>query len=383
MNWNIDTEQVTQWLSDMVSIDSVNPNLVPDATGEAVIADWLLKVFEQLGLEAWLQEAAPHRPNVIAKWPGQARDKSLLLTGHIDVVSVEGMKDPFTPRIESGRLYGRGAYDMKGGLASILGAVAALKSGGFQPQGDLFLGFVADEEYASMGTEALVQDIQPSAAILTEPTDMEICIAHKGFVWLTLTTQGHAIHGSNFSAGIDAIAQMGHLIRALQQMESTSQSTHEWLSRPSVHASLIEGGLGWSTYPDRCQLKLEHRTMPDQTPEQMVAEWQAMIDQLTSENDHFSAEVALEFARPGYEIKQDHPIVSTLHDAFITSLNREPVYLGTSPWLDAALLGQAGIPTVVIGPGGEGAHAAVEYVNLDDVHQCAAVLAQATSVYLG
>ncbi len=383
MTWKINTEQTTQLLADMVAIDSVNPDLVPGAAGEAAVADWFLKTCEQLGLEAWLQEAVPNRPNVIAKWSGQSSDKSLLLTGHIDVVSVEGMEDPFVPKIESGRLYGRGAFDMKGGLASILGAVTALKSGGFQPQGDLFLGFVADEEYASIGTEALVQAIQPSAAILTEPTAMEICIAHKGFVWLTLTTHGHAIHGSNFSAGVDAIAHMGHLIQALQQMESESKSDHKWLSRPSVHASVIEGGLGWSTYPDRCQLKLEHRTMPDETAAQVVDKWQAIIKHLKEEHPNFSAEVALDFKRPGYEIQQDHPIVTTLHEAFVSTLEKQPVYVGTSPWLDAAILGEAGIPTVVIGPGGDGAHAAVEYVNLDDVHQCAAVLAQATSVYLG
>lgn len=384
MTWTVDADQTTTFLSEMVAIDSVNPDLVSGVAGEKAIADWFFNTCKQLGLDTWMQEAAPNRPNVIAKWPGQSSEKSLLMTGHTDVVAVEGMTiDPFDPKIEDGRLYGRGSFDMKGGLASILGAVAALKSGGYQPQGDLYLGFVADEEYASIGTEALVMEIQPGAAILTEPTDLEICIAHKGFVWLTLTTHGRAAHGSSFDAGVDAIAHMGRLVHALQSMDDSFQSAHNLLSRPSVHASTIEGGIGWSTYPDRCELRLEHRIMPHQTAEQIMSEWQSIIGKLTLEIPHFSAEASLAFSRPGYEIERDAPIVSTLHQSFIKVMNNEPTYMGTSGWLDSAILGAAGIPTVIIGPGGDGAHAAVEYVILDDVFRCADILAQTTSAYLG
>lgn len=384
MTWIVDTDQTTKLLSEMVAIDSVNPDLVPGAAGEKVIADWFFETCNQLGLDTWMQEAAPNRPNVIAKWPGQSSEKSLLLTGHTDVVAVEGMTiDPFVPKIEDGRLYGRGSFDMKGGLASILGAVAALKSGGYQPQGDLYLGFVADEEYASIGTEALVKEIQPGAAILTEPTDLDICIAHKGFVWLTLTTHGRTAHGSSFDAGVDAIAHMGHLVQALQHMDDSFQSIHDLLSRPSVHASAIKGGIGWSTYPDRCELKLEHRMLPHQSAEQIVSEWQSIINQLKADVANFDAEVKLAFSRPAYEIERDAPIVSSLHQSFVEVMNKSPSYMGTSGWLDSAILGAAGIPTVIIGPGGDGAHAAVEYVILDDVFRCADILAQTTSTYLG
>jgi acetylornithine deacetylase len=382
----IDTDQTTRYLQDMVRIDSVNPGLVPGGAGEVEMARWLVSTCEALGLEVRLQETAPNRPNVIARWRGCGGGKSLLLTGHTDTVGIENMlDDPFNPRIEDGKLYGRGSYDMKGGLASILGAVAALRASRFTPAGDIVLGFVTDEEYVSIGTDALVREVHTDAAILTEPTSCELCIAHKGFAWLTLTTHGLAAHGSLYNDGVDAIRHMGRVLAAIDTMESDilPQRTHPLLGRPSVHASLISGGLGLSTYPDTCQLRVEHRLLPDETGDTALKLWREALDRISQSVSGFRADVTLDVYRPGYEIDYDAPIVRTMQSAVTGVTGSAPPYYGMWAWLDSAVLGRAGIPTVIYGPGGAGAHAAVEYVHLEDVFTCAAAIAEATRNWCG
>lgn len=382
----IDTDLTTRYLQAMVRVNSINPGLVPGSAGEGKIARWLAATCESLGLEVHLQETAPDRPNVIARWRGSGDGKSLLLTGHTDTVGIENMQgDPLDARIEAGCLYGRGSFDMKGGLASILGGVAALHSSGFAPKGDLWLGFVTDEEYGSIGTDALVKEIRADAAILTEPTACNICVAHKGFAWLTITTHGFATHGSLYTQGIDAVAHMGRVLTTLETMEREMlpQRSHVLLGRPSVHASLINGGLGLSTYPDSCQLKIEHRLLPDETGDHVLQLWKDTLQRLTQSDPQFRADVTLDFFRPGLEVERDAPIVQSLHSALVKVTGDEPEYFGMSAWMDSAILGRAGIPTVIFGPGGAGAHAAVEYVNLADVFTCAAVLAETVTQWCG
>lgn len=395
--WTINTDQTTQYLATMVSIDSINPSLVKGGAGEAAIGGWLAELCAGLGCEVIVQYATRGRPNVIARWRGSGghgavqlagadRGRSLLLTGHMDVVGVENMQiEPFKPRIENGRMYGRGTFDMKGGLAAILGAVTALRDGGFEPRGDIVMGFVSDEEYASKGTEEMVKELQADAAILAEPSEMKVCIAHRGFAWLTITTRGTAAHGSLFDTGVDGIAHMGRVLGALEHMDqhTLSKRGHDLLIRPSAHASLINGGLGLSTYPDACTLQIEHRLLPDESGENVLALWRGALGRLAMEDAAFSAEVTLDFERPGYEINRDAPIVQTVHKAFSEVTGAAPEYSGMLAWLDSALLGAAGIPTVILGPGGAGAHAAVEYVELADVHRCAEIIAEAAARWTG
>lgn len=384
--WQIDTGKIANYLGHMVSIDSINPDLVPGGAGEGKIADWLLDTCWSLGLDAHLQETAPHRPNVIARWKGSGNGKSLLLTGHTDVVGIENMTiEPFKPVIENGRLYGRGSFDMKGGLAAILGAIVALKAANFQPAGDLILGFVTDEEYYSIGTDALVKEVKADAAILTEPSDMGVCIAHRGFAWLTITVEGLAAHGSLYDEGVDAIRNMRHVLDVIDLMEREilPQKTHPILGRASVHASVIDGGLGWSTYPDRCTLKVEHRLLPGETGKDVMQLWQTSLQQIQANQPDFKAQVALDFERPAFETTPDSPIVQTLDSAYQTVTGKAPEHTGMLAWLDSALLSAAGIPTVILGPGGDGAHAAVEYVNLEEVVTCAAIIAETAARWVG
>ncbi|RMG74098.1 MAG: M20/M25/M40 family metallo-hydrolase [Chloroflexi bacterium] len=377
----INQEKTTRFLQEMVKINSVNPDLYPGAPGEAEITTWLADTCQSLGLDIDIQDTAPGRPNLIATWRGLRPGKSLLLTGHTDTVSVENMHgNPFSGDVRGGRLYGRGALDMKGGLAAILGAVEALKENGFQPLNDVYLGFVTDEEYASIGMEALVKRIQPAAAILTEPTDLKICIAHKGFAWLTITTAGEAAHGSLYETGVDAIRMMGLVLAELDRLERQVYPTdppHDLLGRSSVHASTITGGLGLSTYPDQCILRVEHRLLPGETGRMIVAEWEQAFDRIRKIEPQFDAIIDLDLYRPGYHINPDAPIVRLIYDAYLTVCQTQPIYSGMHAWLDSAVLAEADIPTVVFGPGGKGMHAAEEYVELNDVFTCANVIAEA------
>jgi len=377
--WNIDAGQATQDLAAMVRINSINPGLHPDGPAEGEMAAWVEAEFKALGLETQVVETAPGRPNVYGRWPGSGGGKSLLLTGHMDVVQVNNMTiPPFEPRIEGDRLYGRGSFDMKAGLASALAAARALKKGGFKPKGDLWLGFVADEEFGSLGTSRLVRDLKPDAAILVEPSDGQIGLAHRGFAWITLHTIGKAAHGSMFDVGVDAITHMGRLLAELDRLEREvmPRRAHPLLGRPSVHASTIEGGTGYSTYPDGCLLEIEHRPLPDEGPDYLIGLWNEAIGRIGESDPTFKAEATLKIYQHGWEIARDAAVVTALDAAYRAALGEPPAYIGMFGWLDSAIIAEAGIPVVIYGPGGEGAHAAVEFADLPSVFHCAATLAE-------
>jgi acetylornithine deacetylase len=262
---------------------------------------------------------------------------------------------------------------MKGGLAAVLGAAAALR----QTPGDLWIGFVADEEYASIGADAFVRAAPPMACVLVEPTDEEACIAHKAFAWLTVTTEGRAAHGSLPDQGIDAIAHMGRLLGAMEGWREGIfvAQRDPLLGPPSVHASLIDGGLGWSTYPDRCALKVEHRMLPEQTAQHALALWSDAIARQSAADPRFMARAELDLFRPGYRIADDAPITRALQQAVTVAAGSPARIRGIPAWMDSAVLSAAGFPTIIYGPRGAGAHAATEYVELDSVFRCAEVYA--------
>ncbi|MBK8020528.1 MAG: ArgE/DapE family deacylase [Chloroflexi bacterium] len=379
----IDERYTLEVLRKMVRIASVNPTLAEGGTGEQEVGVWLAEECQRLGFDVEVQAAAPGRPNVVARRAGTGGGRSLMLTGHTDTVGTLDMTiDPFGAVVLDGKLYGRGSQDMKGGLAAILGAARAVAQ---RPhRGDLILAFVVDEEYASIGATALVETVRADAAILTEPTDERLCIAHKGFAWLTLHTQGRAAHGSLYNTGVDAIAHMGRLLAALERFEREvlPGRQHPLLGRPSVHASAISGGLGLSTYPDQCMMQVEHRLLPDETADSVLSLWHDEIDRLKAADSHFDASVRLELHRPGYGIERDAPIVTTLEESIRAETGDAPVFWGMPAWLDSAIIGRAGTPTVIYGPKGAGMHGAEEYVEVDSVMRCARAIAAAAENWL-
>jgi acetylornithine deacetylase len=361
-------------LAALVAIESINPDLVPGGSGEGEIAQFVASWLERAGLDVTLDEVEPGRPNVVGVARGSGGGRSLLLCAHTDTVGVAGMVNPFEPRVDDGRLYGRGAYDMKAGLAAIMQAGAAAASR--QLAGDVIVAAVVDEEYASVGADALVRRLTADAAIVTEPTGLDVCIAHRGFVWLEVTAHGHAAHGSMPNLGIDAIAKMGHVLVSLEELDKRLRAgeTHPLLRSGSLHASLIEGGQELSSYPERCVVKAERRTVPGETPDVVAAQFQDVLDTLAARDPQFRAEVRTTFSRPPFEVGLDEPIVDAVRATARSALGREPAVIGHTAWMDSAVLAAAGIPTVIFGPGGEGAHAITEWVQLADLDACVDVL---------
>ena len=360
---------VAQLTARLVEIESINPDVVSGGSGEGAVAAFVAEWTERAGLETSLDEPAPGRPNVVAVARGTGGGRSLMLNAHMDTVGVSGMTDPFTPRLDGGRLYGRGAYDMKGSLAACMLAVAG--AGRRRLRGDVVLTAVSDEEFASVGTEAVAASLSADAAIVTEPTEMNVAIAHRGFVHLEVETRGRAAHGSRPELGIDAIAKMGRVLVGLEQLDGRLRANpdHRYLGSGSVHASLIEGGQEYSSYPARCVLQAERRTLPGETVEQVAQEIGEIVERAGADDPAFAAEARVLASRNPFEVEETAPVVQMVR-RHAAALGREPEIVGVPFWADSALLADAGIPTVLFGPSGEGAHAEVEWVDVADLERC-------------
>jgi len=329
----------------LVAIDSVNPALVPGGAGEPEIARFVVAWAEENGLAAEVLEATPGRPSVVVR-KREARGRRLMLCAHLDTVGVERMTDPHAPRIEGDRLYGRGAYDMKSGLAAALIACR-------EAEGDVLVAAVADEEHASLGVQEVLAAHTADAAIVTEPTERKLIVAHKGFVWIELEIEGRAAHGSRYEEGVDAIVKAGPVLTAIGELDTKlAEHSHPLLGRGSVHASLIEGGAELSSYPARCTIGLERRTLPGQTAAQVEAEIAAL---------NSGAKQRTLLVREPFEVDPEAEIVRAVAEAA-----GGPELAGAPYWADAAFIAAAGIPTVMYGASGAGAHAAVEWVSVAD-----------------
>ena len=359
-------------LRELVAIDSVNPSLVPGAPGEAQIADALAVHMRRLGLDVAIQHAAPGRPNVIGVIEGRQRGRTLMFCGHVDTVGVEGMHAPFDPVERDGRIYGRGSQDMKGGVAAMIDAARVAAARGFA-KGRLVIAAVADEEFASIGADALVSAWHADGAVVTEPTDLQVGVAHKGFVWIELEVRGRAAHGSRPKDGRDAILRMGRVLQRLEQLDGELQARppHPFMGTASLHASTIGGGREWSSYPDRCRLQLERRTSAGENADGALGEVEQILATLRTEDPTFDASARLLFSRPPYEIPRGHDLPS----AVAAASKRKTATIGMSFWTDAAILGGAGIPSVLFGPGGAGLHSVEEYVLVEEVVLCRDALA--------
>lgn len=375
----IKREILLNLLQDLIKIESVNPALASKGSGEAAIARYIGDHLRNLGLDVRYQEIEKNRVNVIGILKGTGGGPSLMLNGHMDTVSAESMdENPFAATEKDGNIYGRGALDMKAGVAALIMAVESIMAAGTKLKGDVILTLVADEEYASMGTETVVDAYTADAAILCEPTDLDIVIAHKGFAWTKIEISGHAAHGSLPHRGVDAIVKAGKVLSAIDKLGRTAlkKKTHPLLGSPSIHASLIEGGTELSTYPDYCKIELERRNLPGEDRKQVTAEMQELLNDIRRQDDQFKADFDVFFFRPAFEISPDQPIVQTVSRAFESICHRAPKYEGLWAWLDSAILAQAGIPTVIFGPSGDGAHAAVEYVDIESIMTTTQVLVQ-------
>ena len=365
---------------ELVAIESVNPDLVATGSGESKIAAFVASWLATEGLAVQVVEPLPGRASVIGVLAGAGGGMSLMLNAHMDTVGAGGMKDPFTPVVREGRVYGRGAYDMKGSLAAIM--IAAREAKKLKLHGDLIVAAVADEEVASVGTAAVLKRVEADAAIVTEPTEMRLCLAHKGFAWLEVETRGVAAHGSRADLGVDAVGHMGRILTGVLELDRRLRAGrgHLLLGTGTIHASLIEGGQELSTYPARCVVKLERRTIPGEDRASALREIEEVIAAARVADPALEASAELLMERPPSQLGADSFVTEAVEKAATEELRRQPEVIGVAYWMDMALSNAMGIPTVAFGPSGEGAHADVEWVDLASLETCVQVYLRAAEL---
>lgn len=367
-------------LFELVRIESVNPTLVSGGAGEQAIAEYLSGLLKSEGIRSELQTIAPGRFNVLAAVQGSSPGPRVLLNGHLDTVSIAGMKDPLVPVLKEGRVYGRGAQDMKGGLAAAVAALLALSRHREDWKGEVVLAAVADEEDLSLGTTCFLEhwprDRPFDFALVLEPTDLQVATAHKGFAWVEVTTYGKAAHGSRPADGVDAIRLMGQVLGHLDRLDRDLQRhpLHRLLGSGSLHASLIQGGRQWSSYPDRCRLKYERRTVPPETRETVETEFRQILQTCHDQDSRFRGDAAVVCAREPFETDPEQSVLQHFYRTARSQCPRHVCWGSVSFWTDAALLAAAAIPTLVFGPRGAGLHSLEEYVVAEDLSDCAEII---------
>ncbi|QDS33025.1 ArgE/DapE family deacylase [Brevibacillus brevis] len=379
MNVTINRDELISLVQDLIRIDSVNPYLDEDGPGEKAIAAFIRERLEVAGLEVHVLPINDTAVNVVGILRGAGGGKSLMLNGHMDTVSAKRMEiPPFEPTLVDNKIYGRGSQDMKGSLGAMIAAVEAIVQAKVPLAGDVILTFVADEEYKSIGTEELVKAYKADAAICCEPSDLAIGVVHRGFAWVKCEVLGKTAHGSRPAEGIDAIVRAGRVLQELERLSDrlAQGAAHPILGAASVHASLIQGGTELSTYPDYCRIDWERRTLPGETEADVANEIEAILQKLRAEDETFQASAELSFLREPFEVGLDEPVYIALQAACKSVMRKTPEVCGFSGWTDAALLQEAGIPTVLFGPVGAGLHAAVEYVEVDSLVDMSAILVE-------
>lgn len=369
----------------LVRTPSVNPVLEDGGAGEEraarLVAGWLAG----WGYATRTIEVAPGRYNVVGRL-GAGRGPVLLLNGHLDTVGVSGMPDPFSGAVRDGRLYGRGAADMKAGVACILATAARVARE--EVPGGLIIAMTADEEHASVGMEALVAEgISADAAVVCEPTGLAVMPAHKGFLWIDAHVRGRAAHGSQPGAGIDAVTRAGHLLVAFEaEGERLARDTgHPLLGPASVHAGTISGGSAPSVYPDSCHVVFERRTLPGETAAKVMREAKSVLAEAQRRCPGLEARLEPGLFRAATEVPASAPLVQELVRACARSprglMPRGPgaaipgEVAGMSAWVDACFLNESGTPAVCFGPGSIAqAHTTGEWVDVSEIDACADIL---------
>lgn len=362
-------------LQQLVRIDSVNPDLVAGAAGEGAIATWCAEWLDEAGFVVTVLHNTPGRPSVVGVKRGSGPGPSLMLNAHLDTVGVATYNgNPFGGELANGRVYGRGAIDTKSGLAAIL--VAAARSAAHGLAGDVIVSLVADEEFGSIGTEEVLRHFHADAALVIEPSELQLTTAHRGFAWFDLTLTGRAAHGSQPELGIDAIEHASLVLTALHTLREKLAAVppHPTLGHSAVRVSKISGGDDAATVAAHCTLTVERRMLPGETPDAVEAELRTLLREIADRVPKFHSTLVRLVARAAFEADPQWPILQTL-TAQVERVLGKPAHTRGEPfWTDAGLVLEAGIPCVVFGAAGEGLHADTEWADADSVRALADIL---------
>lgn len=367
---DVATDDPVELTQRLVQINSANPNMgsIP-GPGETAIARYIAAWLEHRDLEAHWVEPTRGRPSVVGVMRGTGGGKSLMFNGHIDTVTLVGYeKDPLSGAIENGKLYGRGAADMKCGVAAAMVALANSKHLGLR--GDVIFAGVADEEDLSIGTEDVLRaGWRADGAIVNEPTDLCVVNAHKGFVWLEVNIHGVASHGSRADLGVDAISKAGHFLAKLDRHAQRLRTSRpdSPVGPPTIHASLIKGGEEASSYPANCLITLERRTLVGETASSVEQEIRELLESIQKEVKDFEFDVKATASRPAFESDRGDAFCRLICEEAGTAMNTTPTVKSEPYWTDCALLAAEGIPSVLWGPIGGGLHAKEEWADVESI----------------
>ena len=369
--------ETTRLLRDLVSRPSVNP-MGRDLNGQGIyehqLTAYVEEFFRSLGVSYERQAIAPQRDNIVARWDSAGASRTLLLEAHQDTVPADNMTiDPFGAKIEAGRLYGRGACDIKGGMAAMLAMFSRLVRE--KPNGamNVILACTVDEEHTFLGVQRLVQyGLQADLAVVAEPTQLQIVNAHKGIVRWHLETSGRSCHSSTPEKGINAIYQMAGILVAIEQFADWLQKSRvdPLLGPPTLSVGRIEGGTSVNTVPDRCRIEIDRRLIPGENPLEAPGQLVAKLRATLSAGVKFSYSMHA----PALSPAGSEDLVAQLASA-IDAVRGSHQVTAVPYCTDASTIAAAGIPAVVFGPGDIAkAHTCDEWVPLDEVEQASEIL---------
>ena len=365
-------------LADLIRINSVNPNYA-GGVPEAAIADYIEEFFRSRRIETTRVDVFPDRPNIIARIPGRDRSRQIILEAHTDTVSVEGMQiDPWDPVVSEGNMYGRGACDTKGGMAAMMTAMAAIAAEQISPACDVVFAATIDEEFSYRGVAAFCQELSADAAIVAEPTALAAVTASKGLVRFKIETRGRSAHSAKPHLGINAIDHMAKVIDALEKdTQRLSTAAHPLLGPATCNIGVIRGGVQINLVPASCEIEIDRRLLPDETPATALSHYQQLIDDVSSQTPNMQA-ILHEPLLTDLPLETDpnSPAVRTM-TGVLARLGLDSAVCGVPFCSDASKFGAIGIPSIILGPGSiDQAHAAREYISCDQVKTAVEVYRQ-------
>lgn len=373
-------------LAELISIESVNPTLIPAGSGEQAIARFIVDWLADVPVDVELASPKAGRPVVLARLRGTGQGPTLCLNAHTDTVGFESWpREALVPRVTGDQMSGLGASDDKGGCAAALHALRSIAQAGVRMRGDLLVALVCDAEGRSIGSEYVAEIGGIDAAIVIEPQPIDhLVVEHQGFGWIELITHGVAAHGSAPESGVDAIVHMAEVITRLHRLDQTKFGAHPSLlnGRTVFHTATISGGTNYATYPDIARLGVKLGTQPGEHLSDRIAEIEAIFSEVSKGEPGFRADIEVKLNREPFVAKGHEKLQKAVAFAMEDVLGRKPQITGMNAWRDAAVMQAAGIPTLLIGSPGGNAHAANEWTSISDVVKLSEILSKAAAAFL-
>lgn len=393
----VDEEEVIRWTQELVRIPSVYRPEKGEA--EEPAARWVEARLKEIGLETSFEVVEPGRPNVIGLWRGTEGGQTLMFEGHTDVVTegdvTQWTYPPFEARIVDGKMYGRGANDMKGGLVAAVCAIKAIVRSGVKLGGDILIGAVCDEEGHMMGIKHFVEQgwaDHVDAAVICEPEENHLCISQKGVMWVQVMLTGKMAHGAMPLTGVNSAYPMAEFLAAMRGLEAAQiaeHGRHEFLGQPSLTPTIlrspVRGEPQNNVMPAQTEVVLDIRLIPGQSPEEIEAKIKAACDAVRAADERVTFEVKVLEARAPTVTDRDEPVVKVLDQAYRDLTDKEPVYGGVPGSTDGTILNQrAGVPIVTCGPGDIYIpHHVDEWLGLDELIEATQLYVLAALRFLG